>query len=156
MLPKIKKFIKANKKEVKLGLLILIILILLLVLYKMLFYSDSEKSIYGPRLNGINENKITNEEKIEFKDKVSKIEGITKTRIEVKGRLIKIYTTFDEQVSNEDIKNKFNEMLTFINDDIKSYYDITFYAKQVKEEKNKYPVVGYKQKGKELISFDEF
>ena len=156
MLPKIKKFIKANKKEVKIVVLILVILFLLLILYKMLFYSNSEKSIYGTRLNDIKENKITNEEKIEFKEKASKIEGITKIRVEVKGRLIKIYTTFDDQITNEDIKNKFNEMLTYINDDVKSYYDITFYAKQFKDEKDKYPVIGYKQKAKELISFDEF
>ena len=54
MLPKIKRFVRNNKKQVKTGLLVLLVIIILLVLYKSLFYSSSEKSVYGVRIRDIN------------------------------------------------------------------------------------------------------
>ncbi len=156
MLPKIKKFIKNNKKEVKIGIIILVIIIVMLVLYKSLFYSDSEKAVYGVRLRDIKEHEFTNKEKKDVISKSSDIEGIKNVKVEVKGRLIKLFITFDEGVSQDDIKNKFNEMLAFVSDDVKGYYDVTFYAIQTINGKTKYPVIGYKQKGKDAVSFDVF
>lgn len=156
MLPKIKKFLKTHKKQVKIGLIILAILIVLLVLYKSLFYSNSEKATYGVRLRDIEENKFTSEEKKSVQEQSSKIEGVDSVDITVKGRLIKFFVNFNEEITNEDIKNKFNEMLGFISDKVKGYYDVTFYAIQIKDKKEKYPVIGYKHKSKEEITFDEF
>ena len=156
MLPKIKRFIKRNKKVIRIALIILLILIVLLSLYKMLFYSDSERAVYGSRLNNINENKITKGEKKELLGNIKDVEGITDAKIEIKGRLIKIFAVFESEVTSEDIKAKFTGMLDYLSESVKSYYDVTFYAKQEKDDKETYPVIGYKQKGKELISFDEF
>ena len=147
MLPKIKKFIKKNKKQVKIGLIVLIILIVFLVLYKSLFYSNSEKATYGVRLRDIEDNEFTKEEQKEVKEKSSDIEGVSSLEIVIKGRLIKFFVTFDEGVSNDDMKNKFNEMLGYISDKVKNYYDITFYAIQDKDDKeNRH---GHRQQGEE-------
>lgn len=156
MLPKIKKFLKKYNKQVKIGLIVLVVLILFLVLYKSLFYSSSEKAVYGVRLRDIKENEFTSEEKKDVEKKSSDVEGVSSLKITVKGRLIKFFVTFDDGVSNEDIKGKFNEMLGFISDDVKGYYDITFYAVQEKEDKETYPIIGYKHKNKDQITFDEF
>ena len=156
MLPKIKRFIKDNKKEVKIGIIIFIVIIVMLVLYKSLFYSDSEKAVYGVRLRDIEEHEFTNKEKKDVISKSSDIEGVSNAKIEVKGRLIKLFITFNEGISQDDIKNKFNEMLAFVSDDVKGYYDVTFYAIQTVDGKTKYPVIGYKQKGKDVVSFDVF
>ncbi len=156
MLPKIKRFIKDNKKEVKIGIIIFIVIIVMLVLYKSLFYSDSEKAVYGVRLRDIEEHEFTNKEKKDVISKSSDIEGVSNAKIEVKGRLIKLFITFNEEISQDDIKNKFNEMLAFVSDDVKGYYDVTFYAIQTVDGKTKYPVIGYKQKGKDVVSFDVF
>lgn len=154
MLPKIKRFIKNNKKQVTIGVIILAALIILLILYKSLFYSNSEKATYGVRLRDIKNSEFTNEEKKDVSEKSSAIDGVKDSKIIVKGRLIKFFVTFDEGVSTDDIKAKFNEMLGYISDEVKGYYDITFYSKQVQEGKTKYPVTGYKHKNKEEISFD--
>lgn len=155
MVPKIKKFIKKYNKQVKIGLLVLLVLIVLLVLYKSLFYSDSERATYGVRLRDIKENKFTNEEKKDVQAKSSGVEGVTSLKINVKGRLIKFFVTFDDGISNDDIKNKFNEMLGFVSEKVKGYYDITFYAIQNRDGKEVYPVTGYKHKSKAEITFDE-
>lgn len=154
MLPKIKRFIKNNKKLIKIGVLVLLVLIIFLVLYKSLFYSSSEKSAYGVRLRDIKENEIANKEKKSIEKKASEIEGVKNVEIIVKGRLIKFFVTFDEGVSADDIKAKFNEMLSYMSEKITGYYDVTFYSKQTIEGKTKYPVTGYKHKGKNEIAFD--
>ncbi len=155
MVPKIKKFIKKYNKQVKIGLLVLLVLIILFVLYKSLFYSDSQKATYGVRLRDIKENEFTNKEKKEVIKKSFDLQGVSSLKINVKGRLIKFFATFEDGVTNEDIKNSFNEMLGFVSDKVKNYYDITFYAIQSKEGSEVYPVIGYKHKNKEAITFDE-
>lgn len=154
MLPKIKRFIKNNKKLVKIGIIILLILIVFLVLYKSLFYSSSEKSTYGVRLRDIKENEFTKKDKTEIQSKSSDIEGVKNVKIAVKGRLIKFFVTFDEGISADDIKAKFNEMLSYMTEKVTGYYDIEFYSEQTIEGETKYPVTGYKHKGKTEIAFD--
>ena len=154
MLPKIKRYIKNNKKQVAIVLAVVAVLLVCLVLYKALFYSSSEKAVYGVRLRDIKENEFVKEDKKEVLDKASEIEGVSNVKIEVKGRLIKFFVTFNEGVSTDDMKNKFNEMLSFISSKVTNYYDISFYSEQMVEGKTKYPVTGYKHKAKNEISFD--
>lgn len=154
MLPKIKKFIKNNKRQVKIGVIILIVIVLLFILYKSIFYSNSEKATYGVRLRDIKENKLEKEEIAKIKEKSSDISGVEKVDIKIKGRLIKFFVTFEDGMSNDDIKNKFNDMLSFISEKVTGYYDITFYAEKLVDGKPKYPVTGYKHKNRSEISFD--
>ena len=154
MLPKIKRYIKNNKKQVAIVLAVIAGLLVCLVLYKALFYSSSEKAVYGVRLRDLKENEFVKEDKKEVLDKASEIEGVSNVKIEVKGRLIKFFVTFNEGVSTDDMKNKFNEMLSFISSKVTNYYDISFYSEQMVEGKTKYPVTGYKHKAKNEISFD--
>ena len=81
MLPKIKRFVRNNKKQVKIGLLVLLVIIILLVLYKSLFYSSSEKSVYGVRIRDINNHEFTVSEKKDVQDKVSSIDGVEESEV---------------------------------------------------------------------------
>ena len=152
-MPKVKKFIKDYNKQIKIGIVILLILVLFIVLYKSLFYSNSEKASYGVRLRDIKSNEIEKEERVELQNKASEIEGVSEARIVIKGRLIKFFVTFNDGVSQEEIKNKFNDMLGLLDEKIKGYYDVTFDAIQKDGNEKKYPVIGYKSKSKEGISY---
>ena len=121
MLPKIKRFVRNNKKQVKTGLLVLLVIIILLVLYKSLFYSSSEKSVYGVRIRDINNHEFTVSEKKDVQDKVSSIDGVEESEVVIKGRLIKFFVTFKEGVSTDDMKAKFSEILNYLSDDTKTY-----------------------------------
>ena len=154
MLPKIKRFVKNNKKQVKIGLLVLLVMIILLVLYKSLFYSSSEKSVYGVRIRDIKEHEFTKEMIKEVESKSSKLEKTSKTEIKIKGRLIKIFVTFTDDATTDDIKARLNDIVSYIEDDVKSYYDIELYSIQTKDNKTSYPVIGYKHKNKTDITFD--
>lgn len=156
MIPKIKKFIKNNKKIVKICILALLILILFLVLYKSLFYSNSEKNIYGVRLRDIKEHEFTKEMIKEVESKSSELEKINKTNIKIKGRLIKVFVTFDDDATTDNIKARLNDIVSYIDTDVKSYYDVELYSIQMKDDKTSYPVIGYKHKNKTEITFDVF
>ena len=155
MVPKIKDFVLNNKKMVVIVAAILLIFILFIVLYKSLFYSSSEKANYGVRLRDIKENEFTDSERKEVLSESAKIEKVEKVNIIIKGRLIKFFVTFKEDATNDDIKNGFNNMLGYVSDTVKNYYDITFYSKITREDKEVSPVIGYKHKSKDTISFDE-
>lgn len=154
MQPKIKKFIKKNKKQIKIGLIVLLILIVVIFLFKSLFYSSSEKAVYGVRLRGIENNKISNKQKDSFIDKSSSIEGVSKVELNIKGRLIKVFVTFKEDVTSDDIKTKLTDMTSYFSDKIKGYYDIELYSIQKKDKNTTYPVIGYKHKNSSEITFD--
>lgn len=154
MLPKIKRFVRNNKKQVKIGLLVLLVMIILLVLYKSLFYSSSEKSVYGVRIRDIKEHEFTKEMIKEVESKSSKLEKTSKTEIKIKGRLIKIFVTFTDDATTDDIKARLNDIVSYIEDDVKSYYDIELYSIQTKDNETSYPVIGYKHKNKTDITFD--
>lgn len=152
----VRRLIRHHSKELKIGLFVLLALILLIVLYKSLFYSSSESAVYGVRIRDIKDNKITTKTINKWKESALDIDKITECKIVVKGRLIKFFVSFDEDVSADDIKNKFNETLKLLPEKVTGYYDITFYAKQNKDSKTKYPVIGYKHKNSNSISFDTF
>ena len=156
MLPKLKKLIKKNKKIVIICVLALLALVLLVLLYKSLFYSSSERSVYGVRLRDIRENEITKDEKEDYIDKTSNIDGVKDISVNIKGKLIKVFIEFNDSVSGDDMKAKLNESLENLNEKIKGYYDIEFYVKQFKDGKTTYPIIGYKHKNKEQITFDVF
>lgn len=156
MIPKIKKFIKNNKKIVKICILALLILILFLVLYKSLFYSNSEKNIYGVRLRDIKEHEFTKEMIKEVESKSSELEKINKTNVKIKGRLIKVFVIFDDDATTDDIKARLNDIVSYMDTDVKSYYDVELYSIQMKDDKTSYPVIGYKHKNKTEITFDVF
>lgn len=151
----VKKFFKNNKNIIKIGIILLIVIVLLIVSYKALFYSNSEKATYGVRLNNIEEHKFTNDDKKDIINKSSEIKGISTVKINVKGRLIKIFINYDENVTVEDMKKSFNDIASYFSENVKSYYDIAFYAKQNKEDEENYPLMGYKHKNNTDISFDE-
>ena len=155
-MPKLMKFLKKNKKVITLIAIVLAILIVIITLYKVFFYSNRESDIYGVRLRDIKQHEFKLKDKEEVEQKANEIEGVGKAQITIKGRLIKVLVYFDDNVSTDDMKAKFSTILEQISDDVKSYYDITLYAKQDKENKTVYPIIGYKHKNNAEVSYEVF
>ena len=155
MLSKLKRFIKRNKKLIIWIIFFILVMISLLVLYKILFYSDDEKAIYGVRITDIDEYKLEKKDITSLEKKASELEKINSVKITIKGRLIKYFIDVDSSLTNDEIKNKINEMANQIDDDTKSYYDVTFYVSRKTEDSVTYPIIGYKHKNKENITFTE-
>ena len=67
-----------------------------------------------------------------------------------------MFVTFDADATTDDIKVRLNDIVSYIDTDVKSYYDVELYSIQMKDDKTSYPVIGYKHKNKTEITFDVF
>ena len=155
MIPKIRKYIRKNKDTIINVIIVLAIVVIMLGLYKVLFYSSKESSVYGVRLRDSEKYKISITDQKKMKTEVKKIEGVESVDIEIKGRLIKYYITVSSSSNLDNMRNICNQVYGLVDENKKTYYDLTFYLITENEGEEKYPLVGYKHKNKEVITFVE-
>lgn len=151
MVPKIKKFIKKNKKMVIVGAAVLLFLIIFIIFYKSMFYSNSKSALYGVRLRDIKEHEFTSKDRTSVLNDVKKNDLVKDVSININGRLIKFIVTFEDGTNNDSMKTIFTDAYNLLDDKVKEYYDVSFYAIL----NDKYPLLGYKHKNNESISWDE-
>ena len=151
----IKKIFKTYKKLIVGIFLTIIFLILLVGLYKVFFYSSNEKDIYGVRLRDKEDYKITNKELDKMHTDILKMQSVKNVDIKIKGRLVKFFIEFEANASKDKIKKIFNDSYNLIKEDVRSYYDVTFYSIVEKDSKKTYPIVGYKHKNDKAITWQE-
>lgn len=139
-------FMKKHKfKLMLLGVFILVLIISLFALVALL-YPDSRKNVYGNRLNGIENVKISNQVITEIKDKVGNKDFVNDIDYTLKGRLINFSIEVKDTTKLNDAKKLVDYITDIFDDDTKSYYDIqVFVVSEVKESKS-YPIVAYKHK----------
>lgn len=143
------KFIKKN-----IGIIILIVIVILIgvgVYYvKKIFYSPETGAIYGNRIEGRDNVKITSEKKKQVKDKLN--EQAKDASVRVQGRIIYIMYTVNDDCSLEDAKNLGNVALEQFSDEEKEYYDFQIIVNKAIES-NQFPIMGYKHYKKSDITW---
>lgn len=155
MIPRTIKKLKKNKDLIMNILIVIVIVLVMLGLYKVLFYSSKESSIYGVRLRDSEKYKISITDLKKMEKKAKEIENTESINIDIKGRLIKYYITVKNEINIDQMKDICNQMLSLIDENKKEYYDVTFYLIKENEGKESYPLIGYKHKSKETITFVE-
>lgn len=142
-------FIKKNKLTI-----IIIALFLLLVFaavqVKNIFFS-SDSAVYGNRLEGIEKVKISNNTIDQVKSSFTE-DGISKTTVRISGRTVEIILTVNSDVSLDTAKSYGDKALGPFSEEEKKYYDFQIFVKKENESEN-FPIIGYKQKGKESITW---
>ncbi len=151
LVPKIKKFVKKNKKMVIIGAAVLLLLIIFIIFYKSMFYSNSKSALYGVRLRDIEEHEFTSKDSAKVLDEVKKFKLVKDASVNVNGRLIKFIVTFEDGTTIDDMKARFTDAYDLLDNKVKEYYDVSFYSIL----NDKYPLLGYKHKNKDSISWDE-
>lgn len=151
----IKKIFKKYKKLIVGIFLVIIFLIILVGLYKIFFYSSNEKDIYGVRLRDREDYKITSKELDKMHTDILKMQSVKNVEVKIKGRLVKFFVEFETNANKDKMKNVFNDSYNLIKEDVRSYYDVTFYSIVEKDNKKTYPIVGYKHKNDKAITWQE-
>lgn len=108
---------------------ILIICFIAIVCVALTFFYSKNVSSYGNRLEGIENYPITDKFIDEYENAMYENEGISKVKINVKGRVVYIHLTFKDEVGLEDAKMIANNSLELFEEDILGYYDIDFALK---------------------------
>ena len=141
------KFIKKNKSTI-VGILVFILALAGILAVKGVLSSDEGKAIYGTRLKGINEVKITDSQKKEVENKLAN--DTDKVEVSVAGRIINILITAKEGTSLENAKKLGDKAVEASAE--KKYYDIQIF---IKNEKNKaqFPIIGYRHHTKNTITW---
>ena len=143
------KLIK-NNKGISIALIIILVFIIgSFIMIRTFFPSGNE---YGDRLKGIDKVKFSKKEISELEEKISDRSKIKKVTVDIKGKLINIIITVEEDADLDDMKDYAKEKLELFDEDELKFYDIQFYINNVKEKEH-YPAMGYKHKSKDDIKW---
>lgn len=144
-----KKFFKKYK-------IYLVIFILLLVLggivysLKTFLYPDDLKSVYGNRLNGIEDVKISADRISALTNQIKENEAIDTVKVEIKGKIINVI--IGGSLTIEESEELLNGTLESFSEEEIAYYDFQFFATN---EELKYKLIGYKNKTTESTVWTE-
>ena len=157
------KVIKNNKGIFITLFIIIIFAVAGFFVLKAFFPSGNE---YGNRLKGIEKVSFSDKEITKLEKEIKDRDKIKKVSMNIKGRLINIMITVEEDADIDDMKDHCKEKLELFDEEELSYYDIQFYlvkeeskkeeskdkedSKDKEESKDKededYPSIGYKHK----------
>lgn len=142
-------FVKKNSSAV-VGVTVFILVIVSALLIKNLFMYDDNQAIYGSRLDGVDKMKVTSEQKDKVKKRLS--EKTKKADVRVAGKIVNIEFTVNDDVSLEDAKKLGPEALDEFTKDQQKFFDFQFFVKN-DNNKTQFPIIGYKQRAKDSISW---
>lgn len=142
-------FIKRHKKLCIVGLILIILIIMLVFLLKA-FSVDYSLDEYGDRLDGIEKVEISKKASDKLVNDTKALDEVKKVKYRLKGRLVYIEITFNEDVSVETAKEIATKTLDNFTDKQKKYYDIQFILSNEKDIEG-YPELGSKHKSSENI-----
>lgn len=140
-----------KNKVIKLIIIFLILAVACLsifMIYKNLFASSN-----NTRYEGIEEYKLTNDEKNSVKDTLEQIENVEDIDIYINSKIIKIVVVLKEDVDFENIKSLSNQALANFSEENLSFYDVEIYVESMNEESEVYPKIGYKHKSNSEFSW---
>lgn len=145
-------FLKKHKIYIYILLFLLVLLGIFFVM-KNFLYPDDLKSIYGSRLNGIEEVKIDNNRLSEIKVIYANEELISSIELGLKGKIINIIIKGKEGYTIDVAKKAISDNLTSFSEKERNFYDIQFF---VSNEFLNYNLIGYKNKSSEIIAWSEY
>lgn len=146
-----KKFINSHKKEVTIGIGFLIIILLLLMVWLFIVPSFNGNK-YGDRLKEVNKHKISSENISKIKDMAKENDSVLKIDYHREGRILNFTIIVDSNFGIDQAKEFASSILGQISEDNQKYYDIQFFIDS-NEENKEYPVIGYKSKSSESVSY---
>ncbi len=133
-----------NKFKLTIIMLVFItVSVILFISFKSFIYPEDSKSVYGDRLEGIENVTITDDKLNEVITKTTALETIESCRIDIYGKIVNIVAVSNLKGTEVKVKEVFNTVLEEFDDDVKAYYDFQFFASN---EVLKYSLIGYKNK----------
>lgn len=146
-------FIKRNKSTI-IAIIIFLILIVLAVQIKNIFFPSEGKALYGNRLDGIENVKITDNKKSSTKDTLTEDGMVSKASVRLSGKIIEVSITVNDDVSVKSAKSLSNKVLESLSDKEKEYYDIQVFITK-ENETSDFPIIGYKHHSKNEFSWTQ-
>lgn len=143
------KFIKKNLSVI-VGILVFIIVLAGIFTVKKVFTNDETTAIYGTRLEGREDVKISNDTKNKVKDKLK--DSTSNASVRIAGRIVNIRFKVNAEINLETAKSLGDKALEEFSKEEKEYYDFQILIENDKNT-NQFPIIGYKHHKKENITW---
>lgn len=147
-------YIRKNKLTTVVIVIFVLIVILGAYVYNV-FFSSGRREAYGNRLDGIEAVEITDKQYKEVKDSLKSDENVTKVTTDLKGKIVNIIMTVKDGVTKDSAKKIAAKALEVFDSEQLAYYDIQIFVKKENKELNDFPIIGYKQNGKEGLTWSK-
>ena len=139
-------FVKQHKYWfIAVGIILLLMIISFIAIKDSLF-PNSSKSVYGNRLDGINDVRIDNDRFDKLKQTLNANEKVESTSIYLKGKIIDVIIDVKKDVDHVSSKALAETIMTEFSDAEKAYYDFQVYIACKDDENDLYPIIGYKHR----------
>jgi len=147
------KFIKNHKLLVAFIILLIVCIILAIFLLNQLIGGNKEGE-YGDRLKGIEKVEITKKQENNIEKEIVNEESVTKVKYHLRGRLVNIVIDIKDETELDSVKEIGNKILSYFDENQRSYYDIQIFVNSDNKESEKYPIIGYKHKTSGTINWN--
>ncbi|MDD2409676.1 MAG: hypothetical protein PHD03_03040 [Bacilli bacterium] len=153
---KLKGFYHNNRVYVILMGISLVCLALILVVFVYYFLSQNNTGIYGNRLNGIENVKITDDKLEGIKKAIEENEIVDHASLILKGKIVYINIYIKED-KIDDAKNVAIKSLELFEEEQSSVYDVLFTIDLIgKAENSVFPIMGSKKNDNTIISWAKY
>ncbi len=133
---KLKKFLLENKVLLFLAIILILWLVAFIVIIVIFFYGSSE-SVYGNRLDNIQDKPITDTLKNDITTTFTKDNLASNVTINVKGAIIYVNVTCNDGVKLTDVKQVSESIIKLFSESLLNNYDIDFMINVPKDDKGK-------------------
>lgn len=136
---------RRNKKMERTIVLVVTIcfFVLVFVFYKLVLSQTSDtKAIYGERLDGIEEVKISKTKKEDIENSIKEVGNNKSVKVTIQGKIINVMITINDDVTRDSAKGLADKVLEKLSEDEKRFYDIQVFIKKDVEDAQ-LPIIGY-------------
>ena len=141
--------IKNNRVIMIIGACLVVLLIFILAA---VFDTTGESSaIYGSRLDGIEDVKITKSKINKINDKVKSLGKVKSINTYVSGRIINSEIKVEADATRDEAKALAPKILETLTEDEKKYYDVQVFID--KDDDASFPIIGYSHHNKDSFSW---
>lgn len=155
MLKKLKAFYKKNRVYSILMLISITCIIAILVGVLVYFFTQTSKDVYGNRLDGIEDVKITETKKDDILKNIESNEKVSEVDFDIRGRLVYVIISLKEGTHTDAEAIAQGSLETF-GEEIKAYYDIQFIVENKSETEENFPIMGYLKAGNSVIKWTNY
>lgn len=128
---------------------ILLVCFIAIICVTLVFFYNKKVGVYGDRLKDIKKYPVSSEFTSSYKESILEDESVKEITFKIKGRIIYINLTFDEEITLDKAKELVTNSLELFSEDILNYYDIDFVLKS-----ENFTIIGAKNAVNDIITWN--
>ncbi len=148
---KVKAYFK-NHRAMSIGYILCFLLIVFVVVLNFTFFSNNSKAVYGDRLDGIEEVRITDNKLEQIESELNERDEVSSSDASTSGRILNVIITVNDDVSVETARSLTEVIDSAIDDDQRNYYDTQVFIKKNNDDAS-FPIIGYRHEDKTTYSW---